>query len=188
MTKRLQLLFDRLALKAEMIARKRLRDQVVRMQSELIARHLETMYEDIYTSFENLSVTMTVFGDQQVSFKIRFSNRANQSMKHLNFFKAKLTIVWLEKQYEEMSRIANFIKNVVEPKCFHLTSCEMKSLENIETTISCSQLSFESGLYQVEDFLRSLTNEHVEQLEDEKNKMKINKGWGKRIFNLLHAK
>lgn len=55
------------------------------MQEVLVPFHLETMYEKIYTSFENLAVTMTVFGDLKISFKIRFRNKVNQSIKHLNF-------------------------------------------------------------------------------------------------------
>ena len=52
------------------------------MQSDLIPLHLETMYWDIYLAFENLAVTMTVFGDLEVSFRIRFRNRANSYAQH----------------------------------------------------------------------------------------------------------
>ena len=158
------------------------------MQEVLVPSHLQEMYWEIYPTFEDLPVTMTVFGDLKVSFKISFCNRTLLCSSDQDFGQAKFTICWLETQYEELSRLANYIKQTVEPVCFHLTSFEMADLEKIEDGISFSQLSFESGVYQIWDYLGGLVAEKQEQPREEADNMNINKKWEKRIHKLLYGK
>ena len=131
---------------------------------------------------------MTVFGDLRVSFKISFRNRTKLCSSDQDFGQARFTICWLETQYEELSRLANFIKKTVEPVCFHLTSFEMANLEQIEDGISFSQLSFESGVYQIQDYLKDLVAEKQEQPKQEADNMKKSNKWEKRIHKLLYGK
>ena len=122
------------------------------------------------------------------SFKISFSNRTKLRSDDQDFGQAKFTICWLETQYEELSRLANFIKQTVEPICFYLTSFEMADLEKIEDAISFSQLSFESGIYQIWDYFDCLVAEKQEQPKEEVDNMTKNKKWEKRIHKLLYGK
>ena len=131
---------------------------------------------------------MTVFGDLKVSFKISFNNRTELCSGDQDFGQARFTISWLETQYEELTRLANYIKQTVEPVCFHLTSFEMADLEKIEDKISFSQLSFESGVYQIWDYLGGLVAEKQEQPKEEADNMKKNNKWEKRIHKLLYGK
>ena len=64
----------------------------------------------------------------------------------------------------------------------------MADLEKIEDGISFSQLSFESGVYQIQDYLRGLVAEKQEQPREEADNMNINKKWEKRIHKLLYGK
>ena len=158
------------------------------MQEVLVPSHLQDLYWEIYPSFENLPVTMTVFGDLEVSFKISFRNRTKLCSSDQDFGQAKFTICWLETQYEELSKLANFIKQTVEPICSYLTSFEMADLEKIEDAISFSQLSFESGIYQIWDYFDCLVAEKQEQPKEEADNMTKNKKWEKRIHKLLYGK
>ena len=64
----------------------------------------------------------------------------------------------------------------------------MSDLEKIEDGISFSQLSFESGVYQIQDYLRGLVAEKQEQPKEEADNMKKNNKWEKRIHKLLYGK
>ena len=64
----------------------------------------------------------------------------------------------------------------------------MADLEKIEDGISFSQLSFESGVYQIQDYLRGLVAEKQEQPKEEADNMKKNNKWEKRIHKLLFGK
>jgi len=158
------------------------------MQEVLVPSHLQDLYWEIYPSFDNLPVTMKVFGDLEVSFKISFSNRTKLCSSDQDFGQAKYTICWLETQYDELSRLANFIKQTIEPICFYLTSFEMADLEKIEDAISFSQLSLESGIYQIWDYLKGILAEKQEQPKEEAFEMKKNNKWEKRIHKLLYGK
>ena len=64
----------------------------------------------------------------------------------------------------------------------------MSDLEKIEDGISFSKLSFESGVYQIQDYLRGLVAEKQEQPKEEADNMKKNNKWEKRIHKLLYGK
>ena len=63
----------------------------------------------------------------------------------------------------------------------------MADLEKIEDAISFSQLSFESGIYQIWDYLKGLLAEKQEQPNEEAIDMKKNNKWEKRIHKLLYG-
>ena len=64
----------------------------------------------------------------------------------------------------------------------------MADLEKIEDAISFSQLSLESGIYQIWDYLKGILAEKQEQPKEEAFDMKKNNKWEKRIHKLLYGK
>ena len=94
---------------------------------QLVSQTIQSRYPAFYLSLANLSVSLTVLGNQSARFRLEFKKHDTfrwRPRKELDFSRAGQIVNWFGDQIEHLQKLADYYTENIEKQCAGLTKNE----------------------------------------------------------------